>query len=543
MSVHIPTLLLVLVVVGLVVSISVGAIANRQQRDGTLYWALGLGINAVSYVLLSQFDTLGQTFSIVGATFLRACAWAAFAEGLYAFYGRPAPRVVIWAPVVLIFLSIAVLHDHLVLRVVSNVLITTAQILLVFLVIWRMRRDTPGRGKYFLLTGVAMALALSLLRSAVAIAGDTMAMVSPSSASPIQIISALVVLMVQVLLSIGFVLMAKDRAENLSRRLAIRDDLTGLANRRHMNEVLGSEWARARRSGQALALLMIDVDHFKQYNDQYGHQAGDACLRQVAQVIAGRAARAGDLAARYGGEEFLLILPATDEADAKYLAESLCTSVEALALAHLGSPGGKVTVSVGVAVSHDNFYRDAESLLRAADEALYRAKHGGRNQVQVALAALAQGQRALRAPVKLMQLIWRRVYESGNPTIDTQHRTLFSDANKLLNAFVGDQPAQELEKLAQVFVFNIAQHFEAEEAIIKRAGYPGAHAHAESHRALLAEAEALLAGFRAGTVAMGELFQYLVHEVVARHVLIADRDFFSSLSPSPPDPEPLTTRS
>jgi diguanylate cyclase (GGDEF)-like protein/hemerythrin-like metal-binding protein len=530
MSVHIPTLLLVLVVVGLVVSMSVGAIANRQQRDGTLYWALGLGVNAVSYLLLSQLDTLGQTVSISGATLLRACAWAAFAEGLYAFYGRSAPRVWIWAPVLLIFIGIVVLHDHLALRTVSLVLITTVQIFLVFFVIWRMRRDTPGRGKYFLFTGVVMALALSLLRSAVAIVGNPMAMVSPSSTSLIQIISALVVLMVQVLLSIGFVLMAKDRAENLSRQLAIRDDLTGLANRRRMNEVLGSEWARARRSGQALALVMIDVDHFKRYNDQYGHQAGDACLRQVAHVIAARAARAGDLAARYGGEEFILILPDTDEADAQHLAQSLCTSVEALDLAHLQSPGGKVTVSVGVAVSRDDYYRDAETLLRAADEALYRAKHGGRNQVQVALAALAQGEPALREPVKLVQLIWRRVYESGNLVIDAQHQTLFSDANQLLNAFVGEASPQALEKLVQAFVASIAIHFQAEESIIAQAGYPGAAEHAARHRALLAQAETLLAGFRAGTVAIGELFQYLVHEVVARHVLIADRDFFASLN-------------
>ncbi len=530
MSVHIQTLLMVLVVVGMVVSVSVGAIANRQQRDGTLYWALGLATNAMSYLVLSQFDTLGQTVAIFGAAFLRACAWAAFAEGLYAFYSRPAPRVWIWAPVVLVFLSLAILVDHLALRVISNSLIVIAQIFLVFSIIWRMGRDSPGRGKYFLLTGLVMALSLSLLRSAVAIGGDPTAMVSPSPTSLIQIISALVVLATMVLLSIGFVLMSKDRADNLNRQLAICDELTGLANRRRMNEVLSSEWVRGRRSGQALALLMIDIDHFKHYNDQYGHQAGDECLRQVAQVIAGRAARAGDLAARYGGEEFLLILPDTDESDAKYLAESLCASVRALDLVHPHSPGSMVTVSVGVAVSRDDLYRDAESLLRAADEALYRAKHGGRNQVQVALAALAGGEVAPRAAAKLVQLTWRRAYESGNAVIDAQHQTLFSDANKLLNALFGGPSGPELDKLVQAFVADIAHHFQTEEAIITRAAYPGAAEHAERHRALLVEAEALLVRFRAGTVTIGELFQYLVHEVVARHILIADRDFFPALN-------------
>ena len=139
------------------------------------------------------------------------------------------------------------------------------------------------------------------------------------------------------------------------------------------------------------------------------------------------AARAGDLAVRYGGEEFLLILPDTEASDAQKLAQNLCQAVEALGLRHLNSPSGKVTVSVGLAVQTERLYEDAESLLRAADEALYHAKHGGRNQVQVALASLLPGTLVSRTPMKLVQLIWRRAYESGNPLIDAQHQTLCID--------------------------------------------------------------------------------------------------------------------
>ena len=530
MTAHVPTLLLMIMVAGLVVSLSLGIVSSWRQRDGMRYWSVGLIMHAASFFLLSQTETLGIFLAFLGYNLLRACTWAAFAEGMYQVCQRPAQRALIWAPVVLMVISFVLLYDHLALRIVATTLIAAVQVLLVMSLVWQARHSAPGRGKYFLFLGLLLALVLMVFRVAGAIHADPKNMVSLDASSPIQATSAFAVLMVLMLLSIGFILLSKDRSENLNRVLAIRDELTGLANRRRMREVLSSEWSRASRSGQSLALVMIDIDHFKDYNDHYGHQAGDACLQQVAQAIAARAARASDLAARYGGEEFLLILPDTEAPDAKNLAQNLCQSVAALGLAHLTSRGGKVTVSVGVAVQSERLYPDAESLLRAADEALYRAKNGGRNQVQVALALLLPGTLVSRVPLKLVQLIWRRAYESGNPLIDAQHQALFLDANKLLGAAFGGQPAAAVEKLVQTFVADIARHFEDEEDIITRAGYADAAEHAQRHRVLLAGAYDLLAQFRSGSVGVGELFQYLVHEVVARHVLIADRNFFSSIS-------------
>ncbi len=532
MTAHVPTLLLMIMVAGLVMSLSVGAVANWRQRDGMMYWAMGLAMHGASYLFVIQSDALGEFNAFLIYNLCRACSWAAFAEGLYQFCKRPAPRALIWTPAVLAIISFVLLFDHLVLRIVSTSLLGAAQVLLVLSLLWQVRHQTPGRGKYFLITGLIVALTLLVLRAVKATQGDATVIVSLTTSNPIQAISSFAVLTILMLLSIGFVLLSKDRSDNLNRMLASRDELTGLANRRWMREVLTSEWSRATRSGQALALVMIDIDHFKDYNDQYGHQAGDDCLKQVAQAIAARAARAGDLAVRYGGEEFLLILPDTDLSDVQRLAKNLCQSVEALGLGHLNSPSGRVTVSVGVAVQSEHLYKDAESLLRAADEALYGAKHGGRNQVQVALASLSPGAMAPRPSMKLVRLIWRRAYESGNAVIDAQHQRLFSDANELLNAVFGDQPKDHLENLVQVFVADIAHHFQTEEAIINKAAYPAAAEHAKCHRDLLAQSETLARRYRAGTVAMGELFEYLVHEVVARHVLVADREFFSSLNAS-----------
>uniref|UniRef100_UPI00374D7196 diguanylate cyclase n=1 Tax=Undibacterium sp. TaxID=1914977 RepID=UPI00374D7196 len=172
--------------------------------------------------------------------------------------------------------------------------------------------------------------------------------------------------------------------EDANRRLATlsaTDGLTGLANRRHFDEILGSEWARASRTRQPLAIIMIDVDHFKKYNDYYGHLAGDECLKTVARVLQEGSRRASDLAARYGGEEFSIVLPNTDAAVANRVAEAMRRAIEDMKLPHERSPLGLLTISVGVAIESHWGGGDPESLVRAADDALYRAKRDGRNCV------------------------------------------------------------------------------------------------------------------------------------------------------------------
>jgi diguanylate cyclase (GGDEF)-like protein len=184
-----------------------------------------------------------------------------------------------------------------------------------------------------------------------------------------------------------------ERSNAKLAALSTTDGLTGIANRRRFDEVMSAEWRRAIRSKQPLALAMLDVDLFKQYNDLYGHQAGDDCLRAIAELLTASARRPGDLAARYGGEEFAFIAPVTDRAHALRLAESICRALEALAMPHSGSPFGTVTASIGVAVfdpvdenalekSTDMDARTgAQKLAQSADAALYRAKQLGRNQV------------------------------------------------------------------------------------------------------------------------------------------------------------------
>jgi diguanylate cyclase (GGDEF)-like protein len=180
-------------------------------------------------------------------------------------------------------------------------------------------------------------------------------------------------------------ILVRAQVEELNRtlaQLAMQDGLTGLANRRRFDAVLKHELQRASRSDESLALIMIDVDQFKMYNDMYGHLSGDECLRQIGQAIVSEARREGDLAARYGGEEFAMILPGCDEAQALAIAEQIRLTVREKQIPHLANPEGIVTVSLGVAsLSRVDRHATANSLMDAADQALYRAKSNGRDQV------------------------------------------------------------------------------------------------------------------------------------------------------------------
>lgn len=172
-----------------------------------------------------------------------------------------------------------------------------------------------------------------------------------------------------------------DAANHELKRLAALDGLTGIANRRQFDEVLLREWRRAMRQGTELAILMGDIDFFKQYNDAYGHLVGDEALRQVAQALTAVMDRGGDLVARYGGEEFAIVLPETSPGGALFVAERMKQAIDQLNLTNTGSPFGHITVSFGIAAGTPQQDSSPLALLAAADRALYDAKRQGKNRV------------------------------------------------------------------------------------------------------------------------------------------------------------------
>lgn len=163
------------------------------------------------------------------------------------------------------------------------------------------------------------------------------------------------------------------------------DGLTGLANRRSFDQSLDTEWQRAGRSLTPLSLLMVDIDHFKNFNDHYGHLAGDECLRRVADALGGVVRRAGEVVARYGGEEFVLLLPGTDSAQACETAQTCLDRIHQQAMPHANSATSThVTISIGVATVVPDATIDAKLLVNTADAAMYRAKTGGRARYEMA---------------------------------------------------------------------------------------------------------------------------------------------------------------
>jgi len=175
--------------------------------------------------------------------------------------------------------------------------------------------------------------------------------------------------------------LAEEKAEALART----DGLTGVANRKHLDQFLDREWRRALRAGESLSVLLLDIDFFKPFNDHYGHQAGDECLRRVGGALQQTLRRATDLVARYGGEEFILVLGQSSAVEAENNAQRVLTAVRALAIPHEFSAAATVvTASIGVATQSPRVGTAPSGLIQLADDALYRAKEAGRDRFVVA---------------------------------------------------------------------------------------------------------------------------------------------------------------
>ncbi len=317
--------------------------------------------------------------------------------------------------------------------------------------------------------------------------------------------------------------------------LASTDKLTGAWSRRRLEEAAANEMERLKRYDHPLSVMIIDIDFFKKINDTYGHISGD-------QVLAGLAARVRsslrvtDSLTRWGGEEFVILTPNATLPSATLMAERLRATIAGT----LFPPVGHLTVSLGVAECLPG--EDWETWFKRADAALYRAKAAGRNRVEAAPERPARGGLGENVEAGFVQLNWHPAYECGQALIDRQHRGLFDDANGLLAAVLSARPADEIASLVDCLIQDVVQHFADEEAIFLAAGYPGASDHAALHRGLVENAAVLVSHFQAGTLGIGELFQFLAHDVVARHMLRADREFFPYVAtpPAPPAPNPGT---
>jgi diguanylate cyclase (GGDEF)-like protein/hemerythrin-like metal-binding protein len=322
---------------------------------------------------------------------------------------------------------------------------------------------------------------------------------------------------------------ALEESNRKLETLSMTDGLTGIANRRHFDEILFQEHGRHARSGAELSLIMLDIDYFKMFNDCYGHVAGDDCLRQIARIMSDSVARTADLVARYGGEEFVCVLPETDLAGARAIAEKIRTGILARAIPHKGSRVSEyVTASLGVISVRCTYDKGIEDLLAQVDGLLYRAKSNGRNRVEFNETQLT----AEQSHINLVQLVWKDAFNCGNKLIDMQHQSLFHISNELLEAVLANTPITVTSSIVRRLLHAVTQHFCDEEKILETAGYTDLKRHAEEHATLNARGQELSRELEASTLSTGDVFQFLVHDVVMEHLLGTDRKYFPFITNS-----------
>ena len=382
MYAHTPTMYLMAVTVSLALAVSVATLVpfGSLKSEGMLLWASGLVLYALTYLLYGLRGEVNDFFSItVGNTALSA-GLAMAAHALLVFQRRQWPPWRIWIPVVTAVVTLMIVDSSAIRRLMLGGILGLQAVALVVIVFQR-TQVTVGRGKYLVISGLLLAIGIFVSR-VVGVAIGAKQSVSVDHSSWIQTVTHTLGLVALIFLTLGFVIMSKERADALNVVLAMRDELTQLYNRRAVFDSLGQHLAAARRNQVPLSVLMLDVDNFKALNDTFGHAAGDRVLREIASIIQ-TGLRAQDVAGRVGGEEFLVLLPHTMSDEAYVIAERLRQLIEDVDCLKRCNLHTTISMSVGAAQFDPDRHAGGDELIQDADQALYKAKENGRNRVEL----------------------------------------------------------------------------------------------------------------------------------------------------------------
>ena len=391
MTAHVPTMLAMIIVISLLMAASMAVVGWGRSRDGLARWAAALLINAIGHLLIMLRGVVPDMLSVVVGNVLLSCVFVGLISAIAQFQERPTRWALLLAPTALVAGFVIVFIDNFPARVSCVGLVLGLQAVLALAMALERRHAIVGRGQWLLVAGLAVEAMVLGGRALLALSSSTTA-TSVLQGSTMQTLTFTATVGVVLVSSMGFVFMARDRTDENNRVLAAVDPLTGVANRRSLITALSRDVARAVRTHEPIALMMVDIDHFKRVNDRYGHPVGDQVLISVVNVLRDRV-RAQDLVGRYGGEEFMVLLPDTTLQGAEQLAGVLCQAVADSRCRLPGTDGSEggganiaVTVSIGVFGGRLEPGDNWDMLIAAADRALYQAKENGRNRVEVASA-------------------------------------------------------------------------------------------------------------------------------------------------------------
>lgn len=375
-----PTLFACVALVATIMAFCLFLVGQFNQRDGLITIGFGLLAHALAYVGYTFYGHAPLWFTYGAANTLLAVALAFYGASLFRIVELPVRWWRVFAPVAAMLILMVGLIDTLEPRMLAASIVLMVQCALI--IFWT-RRYIPaqGRARMLLIIGSSISL-IGLGMRVVAVLGGGAAEMRYDVSNLKQTISVSIGTFTAMMISLGLVLLAKERSESLLKHMALRDVLTGILNRRAILEQFSTELERSRRDSACLAVAMIDIDHFKQINDVYGHLAGDAvichCVNHLTQRL-----RHSDSIGRYGGEEFLLLLPSTSPEGAMAVLDELRTSL-AGAPAQYGESSVPLQISIGVCCGVPKDGDTAASLLARADAALYEAKGSGRNALRMA---------------------------------------------------------------------------------------------------------------------------------------------------------------
>jgi diguanylate cyclase (GGDEF)-like protein len=378
------TLLFSLALTSGLMAFSLAVTSRKGERDGLRLWAVAMAFESAAWSLAAMRVVIPEILSVVLVNLSLVTAQAVKLAAVHQYRGLKWPRWQGVLPVLAMLLMLVLLPaEDFRGRLIYGSLIYATQIAMIA---HALRFDAGSRGgrAWWLIYGATVAvLPILAVRIAFALGSPANLALPLLSHSPntVQIVVFVGLVALNLLGALGFILLGKERAEREIRQLAMIDGLTGIFNRRAFMGRAEQEMAGALRNRLPLSLLMLDIDHFKRINDEFGHATGDAVLVEFSRLIAQRL-RKQDTFGRYGGEEFCILLPGTDGSGAWTLAESLRKSVEAKQLS-FGRASISVTVSIGISVCQAQCagcQRDFNRILEDADQALYQGKSEGRNR-------------------------------------------------------------------------------------------------------------------------------------------------------------------